>query len=537
MVTRVSPEHVDWLEQVTSGPELRQALVGTPPSAASWSPVSNARCARATCLAARSSAASARTRAGRPPAGRSVSAARRRHARCRRDRASPSSAQQERARRRRGRAGPGRTTAPPRRARRPASSTTRVRWPAPAPLVPSRRSASAWSKAARRLPRSAVVRASSSSWSGPNQAARDCSRQGEEVVEVSVADQLGLAALGEPLGAVLADGLEHPVAHPAADLVGHEHGLVDQAGHRVEDVDARLAAHGLDRVEVGAALEDRHPGPQGLLGSASRARSSSPPTPAASGAAAVRPWRPTVSTPNRSSQPLGELRQAEHAQPRGGQLDGQRDAVEAGAQPADRPRRWRASTSKLGIDQPGPLDEQLHGLERSIAARGGRRSGVGSESGSTTISCSPATPSGWRLVASTRRPGDSLRSRLRPGCAHASTRCSQLSRTSSSPPVADERDDRGFRVTGSRPRCRAWWRAAVARASGIAQLGELDEERAVGEGAVRRRRPADAPAGSCRRRRDRRASPAGRSPAAAVPRRETRPGLRTMSARRRASRA
>ena len=62
---------------------------------------------------------------------------------------------------------------------------------------------------------------------------------------------------------------------------------------------------------------------------------------------------------------------------------------------------------------------------RASAVSGGRSSG---RTGQIT---SPGMPSGSRLVASTRSPG-AARSSAPASCAHASSRCSQLSSTSSS---------------------------------------------------------------------------------------------------------
>ncbi len=110
------------------------------------------------------------------------------------------------------------------------------------------------------------ARRARSSWSGPNQAARDCSAGRDEVVEVSVAHQLGLAAFGEPLGAVLADGLQHPEADPAVGLGDRQHRLVRPARPGPRSRGAGLAAHRLDRLDLRAAVEDRHPGPECLFG-------------------------------------------------------------------------------------------------------------------------------------------------------------------------------------------------------------------------------------------------------------------------------
>ena len=65
--------------------------------------------------------------------------------------------------------------------------------------------------------------------------------QGGEVADVRPGDPLGLAGLGQPLGCVLADGLQQVVAR-AGVAVDHDQGPVDQPGQRVHGRPAGPAA-------------------------------------------------------------------------------------------------------------------------------------------------------------------------------------------------------------------------------------------------------------------------------------------------------
>lgn len=140
---------------------------------------------------------------------------------------------------------------------------------------------------------------------------------------------LGLAApagLVEALTGVLGDGLQEPVAHRAVRRRGgHHQGLVDEGAERIQGCGS---AHGLGGGEVAAAREDGQPPqhvafvlveqfprpvddrPQGLLAGAD-------------GAAAGGEQAEAV------VQPVRDLAWGEHAEPGGGEFDGEREAVEA----------------------------------------------------------------------------------------------------------------------------------------------------------------------------------------------------------------
>ena len=135
---------------------------------------------------------------------------------------------------------------------------------------------------------------------------------------------------------------------------------------------------------------------------------------------------PVVSSRNRSSTRIRDLFHRQRADPGGGQLDRQRDAVQ---RPADRrhrgarwlgsarnrarsPRRVRrtAATASAGADRARPAGRPAAGPARRV---------------------SPATRSGSRLVAGSAQVGRGARSSRWQSRAQASSRCSQLSSASS----------------------------------------------------------------------------------------------------------
>ena len=128
-------------------------------------------------------------------------------------------------------------------------------------------------------------------------------------------------------------------------------------------------------------------------------------------------------------QPRGHLLGRHGPHPGGGQLDGQGQAVEP---PADRDdgADGLVVDGERRLDGGGPVDEQpdrgvRHGLLGGAADRRQRRAAGDGQS------VSPVMPSGSRLVASSRTPGQSART-WSASSAIAAIRCSQLSRTISS---------------------------------------------------------------------------------------------------------
>ncbi len=113
---------------------------------------------------------------------------------------------------------------------------------------------------------------------------------------------------------------------------------------------------------------------------------------------------------------VDDLGQRQGPHPRRGEFDGQRHAVEP---PADLAHRGGAvgGDGEVGPGQPGAVGEQLDRL-------------VGHDSGGTRHVTSPATPIGSRLVAKIVNLGHAPSSAAI-SAAHASSRCSQLSSTTS----------------------------------------------------------------------------------------------------------
>ena len=167
-------------------------------------------------------------------------------------------------------------------------------------------------------------------------------RQRGEVAGVPQSRRVQLAPLGQPFDAVFADGLQHPVAQPAADRLQQR--LVDQRQQQVTDIvcgdagwslrDRRVivglivTAHRDRSRQVGAGREDRQPfGDQSLL------LGQQVPTPLDHRAQGPVPGhRGAVAAgqqPEPVGQPGGDLPDRQHPQPRRGQFDGQRQPVES----------------------------------------------------------------------------------------------------------------------------------------------------------------------------------------------------------------
>ncbi|MGW0949591.1 hypothetical protein ACWD4O_44665 [Streptomyces sp. NPDC002623] len=196
---------------------------------------------------------------------------------------------------------------------------------------------------------------------------------GEAAVEVAVqhADAFPLTGLGELLRAVLADGLQQPVARPALAFGDEDDGLGDQTIEEIEDVCAGDPVHAglgdpcadaLGRLQAEAAGEHRQPVPQQPLGG--RAQLMAPvdecpqgPLPGAGGAAAAGEQGEAV------LQTVRHLFDGERAQPGGGQLDRQRQPVESGAQAGDGVPVGVGDV-ELRTVRGGPVAQQFDGLLR-----------------------------------------------------------------------------------------------------------------------------------------------------------------------------
>ena len=187
---------------------------------------------------------------------------------------------------------------------------------------------------------------------------------GEEV-EMATPVLDDLAGVDQLLLGVLADALEQAVAGGAVLLLDdHEaagHEMVQEV-EDVEGIDAVAGRHRLCRLERPPAAEDGQPpqkhalvlgqqlvapvdgGPQRLLAGHGRA--------VAAGEEAEL-----------VAETVEDLAGGEHVHARGGQLDGQRDAVEAPADVLD-DSAVRVARVELPVPRAGPVDEQLHALSR-----------------------------------------------------------------------------------------------------------------------------------------------------------------------------
>ena len=191
----------------------------------------------------------------------------------------------------------------------------------------------------------------------------------------------------EQFGTVLAHGHQHPVPDQLAVTVDHQNRL----GHQpVEDVEHVVGlqfaepAHLFCGIEVEAAGKHRKPCPEQLFGLG--AKFVAPVDKRAQGLLA-RHGHPASAGQQRKSpvQPFHDLRERQSAQPGGGELDGQRDAIEPVAQ-LHHGIGVLLCHSEIGIDGAGAIDQQAHRLvlvdplrrQRVVHRRGRqRRNGAG----------------------------------------------------------------------------------------------------------------------------------------------------------------
>ncbi len=121
---------------------------------------------------------------------------------------------------------------------------------------------------------------------------------------------------------------------------------------------------------VERAGEHRQPGPEELLGRRAQVVAPLGRRCGVSAGAAGAARRPPVNIAKGWSRRLGELAEARYPQLNGGQLDGQRDAVEPLAQPRRRRPRFASVTGEAGRGRRGALGEQLDRV--AAACRAGR---------------------------------------------------------------------------------------------------------------------------------------------------------------------
>ena len=164
-------------------------------------------------------------------------------------------------------------------------------------------------------------------------------------------------------------------------------------------------------------------------------------------------------------EPREDLVDAHRAHPRRRELDGERDAVEARADRCDRRRRCRAASAKPGRPRGGAVAEQSDGVEACAARRCGgssSRSGIAIDGTRQTIS--PGHVEHLPARGEHARAPGSARVSASTSVAHSSSRCSQLSSTSSIAPVPMRSaiDSASARSASScTPSTSATWRATV----------------------------------------------------------------------------
>ena len=173
-------------------------------------------------------------------------------------------------------------------------------------------------------------------------------------------DPVGLTGFGQALGGVLADGLQQVVA--GAGAVDHDQRPVDQPAEQVHDgrrVQRLAAGDGLDGVERPAAAEHRQPLQQHPLGVGEQLVApvdggSQRALPGLRGARAGGQQGEAV------AHPPGELVERQGRDAGGGELDGQRHAVEV---PADVRDRGVVPLVELEVrqDAAGPVEEEPYG--------------------------------------------------------------------------------------------------------------------------------------------------------------------------------
>ena len=201
-------------------------------------------------------------------------------------------------------------------------------------------------------------------------------REPEEEVEMARAHGVRLVRRGELLLCVLTHRLEHPVARRfGVDL---DERFVDQGGHEVEHVvrgDRAAGGHRFGRVEREAAGECCQPREHGLLGGIEQVVA---PVDQRAQRLLSRQARPGAAREELEAvvQTLGDRFDRQRAHASGGELQRERNAVEA---PADLDQRVRVLR---GHGEPrlhglGAIDEQPHGLELQQGVGGQGRARVG----------------------------------------------------------------------------------------------------------------------------------------------------------------
>ena len=221
---------------------------------------------------------------------------------------------------------------------------------------------------------SSSSRSSQRRWSAPDSSAAASFDERHVPVAVAGLDQLDLAVGLQPLGGVRPDRVQEPEARLAVGrLLDLDQALVDERHEPVEDVaaDLRRPARRSPRPRRGRSRSAKTDSRSSRQRAAVVEQVVAPGDRAAqrllAGRQVARPGRQDVELLVEAGQ--DRLRRQD-LDPGRGQLDGQRHAVEPGADGGDG-RRVLVGDREPGLDRDGPLDEQADGgvLARARSGR------------------------------------------------------------------------------------------------------------------------------------------------------------------------
>ena len=274
--------------------------------------------------------------------------------------------------------------------------------------------------------------------------------------------RLRLARFGEPLERVRARRLQHPVARDRIAFGQHQR-LVHQRAEMIERrprIDALVARDVLRGLQREAAGEHAESPEHGLL--VGREQRVAPFERRAQRLmAAQNDARPPVSRLKRSSQARAQALDAEQRQPRGGELDRERNAVEP---PADLDHRRQIGRGQREARIDG-LRARYEQLDRAGLQRVSRVGGAGTASAPSAIDVLVGGLE--RFLARDEDAARAARRRVTAStsAATASARCSQLSSTSSARCGGELRSQRsGGRAVAGEPHAHAPAPRPTARA-------------------------------------------------------------------------
>lgn len=187
--------------------------------------------------------------------------------------------------------------------------------------------------------------------------------QPEEVVQVAFANSQPFAGVCEPLQTVLPDGLEQAVPGLGRRQgLDDDHGLVHQPAEQVEHILRRkpvTSADILGRLKLEPPGESGHAAEEHPLGLGQQVV-----PPVERGTECLVVWqagpRPSGEQPEPVFEPGGDLLDRQHLGPRRGQLDRQREAIEAPAQ-LDDCADVGAGDRKPRLRERRALDEEPYG--------------------------------------------------------------------------------------------------------------------------------------------------------------------------------